>query len=62
MKQKDGMLQLEITDNGKGFDVKQRSKGIGLNNIIHRAETYNGEVTIKSSPGHGCRIYIGFKL
>ena len=57
-----GLLNLEIYDNGKGFDTKEKHKGIGLTNITHRAETYNGKVNIESSPGNGCRIYIEFTL
>ncbi|MBL7745753.1 MAG: PAS domain S-box protein [Chitinophagaceae bacterium] len=60
MKQQPGLLTLEITDNGKGFDPKQTAKGIGLTNILHRAETYNGKVCIDSSLGNGCRIYLEF--
>jgi PAS domain S-box-containing protein len=55
-------LSLEIIDNGKGFDMKQKPKGIGLTNIIFRAETYNGKVTIESSPGNGCSLLIDFTL
>lgn len=55
-------LTLEITDNGKGFDMQQSSKGIGLANIRHRAETYNGRASITSSPGNGCKIFIRFNL
>jgi signal transduction histidine kinase len=62
MEQHNGRLTLEIADDGKGFDPKQKAKGIGLNNIIHRAEAYNGEVTIDSNPGHGCRVFIEFRL
>ena len=62
MKQKDDLLTLEIKDNGKGFDPKQKPKGIGLTNITHRAEAYNGEVIIDSSPGRGCKIFIEFRL
>ncbi|MFN8251526.1 MAG: PAS domain S-box protein [Ferruginibacter sp.] len=53
-------LTLEITDNGRGFDMQQAVSGIGLANIRHRAETYNGEATISSSPGFGCQIFILF--
>jgi len=62
MTQQDELLTLEIKDNGKGFDPRQKSKGIGLTNIIYRAEAYNGEVAIESSPGHGCRIFVEFRL
>lgn len=62
MRQQKELLTLEIKDNGKGFDPKQKSKGIGLTNITHRAEAYDGEVIIDSGPGKGCRIYIEFRL
>lgn len=57
-----GSLTLEIYDNGQGFDPIQKGKGIGLTNIIYRAEAYNGKVKIDSSPGNGCRISIIFAL
>ena len=54
-------LILEITDNGIGFDPKERRRGIGLGNIFHRAEIYNGTVHIDSSAGNGCRLWISFE-
>ena len=56
------LLILQITDNGKGFDTSKKRKGIGLNNIISRTEVFNGQVTIDSSPGKGCRISVNFRL
>lgn len=58
--QQQGSLILEITDNGKGFDQKQKVTGIGLKNILHRAEAYNGALHITSSPGNGCKIRVEF--
>lgn len=60
--QTDKHLILQITDNGKGFDMQQKAKGIGLSNIIHRAEVYYGTPRIESSPGNGCTIEIAFAL
>ena len=54
-------LSLLIEDNGQGFDVKAKRKGIGLANITNRAELYNGEAIIESSPGRGCRLLVNFK-
>lgn len=51
-------INLKIQDNGKGFDVGKKKKGIGLNNIISRAQLYNGKVTIESSPGKGCSLRV----
>ena len=46
--------QLEIIDDGKGFDTSQSKKGVGLRNIRSRAELFDGVVTISSQPGEGC--------
>lgn len=53
-------IELTITDNGKGFDpasIKAR-KGSGITNIISRAELFNGQVIITTSPGNGCQLHI----
>ncbi|MFI5186438.1 MAG: PAS domain-containing protein, partial [Chitinophagales bacterium] len=55
-------IALHIEDNGCGFDVQAKRKGLGVTNIINRAETFNGGVQIISSPGKGCCMYINFKL
>lgn len=55
-------LVLEITDDGRGFCVQQKATGIGLANIRHRAELYNGTAVIESSPGNGCSVIIEFML
>ena len=55
-------LVLEIADNGKGFDLKEKTGGIGLANIIYRAEAYNGRAAIETAPGRGCRITVAFVL
>lgn len=62
MVQSAGLLTLEIYDNGKGFIMDKKGKGIGLKNIAYRAEAYNGKATIKTSPGNGCRVYVEFVL
>lgn len=55
-------LTLLIKDNGQGFDVKAKRKGIGLANIMSRAELYHGQAVIDSSPGAGCRVFVIFKI
>ncbi|MBN8698875.1 MAG: PAS domain S-box protein [Chitinophagales bacterium] len=60
--QTDDMLTLEIRDDGKGFDPQQKKHGIGLTNILHRADVYNGKLEIDSSPGQGCRLQVSFPL
>jgi signal transduction histidine kinase len=41
-------LVLNLKDDGKGFDIEQTNKGIGLNNIKKRTEIIGGIATIKS--------------
>ncbi len=55
-------LTLLIEDNGQGFDVKAKRKGIGLANIMSRAELYNGQAVIESSPGAGCTVLVIFSI
>jgi signal transduction histidine kinase len=51
-------IYLKIGDNGKGFNPLKVEKGLGLNNIINRAEALEGKVTIESSPGNGCQVTV----
>ncbi|MDE3144364.1 MAG: PAS domain S-box protein [Bacteroidota bacterium] len=52
------MLELRIFDNGKGFDPKSKTNGIGLQNIRNRAEIYGGYCEIKSSYQSGCELMV----
>jgi PAS domain S-box-containing protein len=60
-KQKDHLV-LKVSDNGKGFDPAKARKGIGITNIINRADIYYGKVEIDSKPGHGCTLKVDFKI
>ena len=55
-------LNVLIQDNGQGFDLKARRKGIGLANITSRAELYNGHAVIESKPGAGCKVSVIFEI
>ena len=55
-------VQIEIRDNGKGFDTSKRETGIGLRNIRSRLQVYSGSLIIESSPGKGCMLIAGFSL
>lgn len=43
------LLQLEIKDNGNGFNTKELTKGNGLKNMRNRIESIGGKFTISSS-------------
>ncbi len=49
-------FRLTIEDDGRGFDPKLKSDGVGIRNIKQRAEFYDGNVQIISSPGNGCLL------
>ncbi len=53
-------LVLFIADDGVGFDTGTKSNGIGISNIISRAELYKGEASFISAPGKGCTLIVSF--
>jgi signal transduction histidine kinase len=56
----DDTIQLMITDDGVGFDTAAKKKGVGLRNMISRAELNNGIIQIDSAPGRGCILTAKF--
>ena len=52
------LLILTISDNGKGFSVNEKKKGIGLKNMKERIEEINGVFSIKSELKKGTTIEI----
>ncbi|MHB1328968.1 MAG: sensor histidine kinase, partial [Gemmatimonadales bacterium] len=56
-----GMLHLEIADDGRGTGTVTRSgvdAGNGLRNMRSRAEEAGGRVAVHSAPGQGTRIVL----
>jgi signal transduction histidine kinase len=51
-------IRLQITDNGKGFDVMQQKNTIGLVGIRERVMAVNGRLDVKSQPGEGTTVSI----
>lgn len=54
----DNEIKLTIVDNGTGFDVKRKSKGIGLQNMIARVTACQGSFHIDSQKGKGTSICV----
>lgn len=52
------MLQITITDNGRGFDTElsAQSRQAGLKNMDTRVRILNGSMQVESTPGQGTRI------
>jgi ligand-binding sensor domain-containing protein/two-component sensor histidine kinase len=55
-------LEMELVDDGKGFNIKQSTPGNGLNNIRRRAKTIGGSLVVKSAPDEGTRIKFSGKI
>ncbi|HEY5982378.1 MAG TPA: two-component regulator propeller domain-containing protein [Anaerolineales bacterium] len=51
-------LQIEIIDNGRGFDESRTNGGLGLRLIHERLQSLGGEVEIASRPGGGTHLSI----
>jgi signal transduction histidine kinase len=51
-------VQLQLTDNGHGFDERMVKRGLGLNNIHNRVEYYKGSLRLRTSPGQGCELNV----
>ena len=49
---------LRIKDNGTGFELSKIRRGLGLSNIINRAELFGGSVEIVTLPGDGCDLKV----
>ena len=52
----DGKIRVLVADDGKGFDVNKKRKGIGISNMMNRVESFKGDFNFDSSPGAGCKI------
>lgn len=53
---------LVVADNGVGFDPGSLRKGVGITNIMSRAELFNGKVEIATAPGDGCTLTVSIPL
>lgn len=58
LKQSQTHTILIIEDDGKGFNLSEKTSGIGLNNIITRVKAFDGNIHLKSAPQKGCTIQV----
>jgi two-component system sensor histidine kinase UhpB len=52
----DGSVELEVTDDGRGFAFDESEGGLGIGGMRERALLIGGELTIESRPGHGTTV------
>ncbi|MBD2703949.1 hypothetical protein IC229_25110 [Spirosoma sp. BT702] len=50
LKQTDNKLMLIVSDDGLGYDVAEKSAGIGLQNVTARIQLLNGQLTVHRLP------------
>jgi signal transduction histidine kinase len=51
-------VSLKIEDDGRGFNMAQRPKGVGLRSMKERAESIGGQIIIESIPDKGTRVEV----
>ncbi|MDX6625123.1 MAG: two-component system, NarL family, sensor histidine kinase UhpB [Solirubrobacterales bacterium] len=52
----DGGVQLEVSDDGRGFAFEESERGLGIGGMRERALLIGGELTIESRPGRGTTV------
>ena len=64
LRQIDGGIELEVVDDGIGFEPEavRDHGGMGLVSIRERAEQLGGEATIRSAPGEGTSVKVAISL
>ena len=58
LKKVESSLVVKISDDGRGFNILKAKKGIGLQNILFRANECGGKLEIKSEKGEGATIKV----
>ena len=58
IKNENKSLKVHIDDDGEGFDVSKKSKGIGIQNIKSRVEACHGVFSIQSSKEKGTNVFV----
>ncbi len=53
---KDGGVELEVSDDGRGFAFDESEGGLGIGGMRERALLIGGKLTIESRPGHGTTV------
>jgi signal transduction histidine kinase len=60
--QKDHCVEMNIRDDGKGFDTNKIFSGNGMNTLKKRAGELNGDFKITSNINEGTSIQLKFKI
>lgn len=55
---KSGMLEIVVTDNGKGFDPSRKTTGKGMSTMRGRVRRQKGQMKIDAAPGEGTKVIL----
>lgn len=55
---KEKCLSVLVADDGKGFELSRRIKGVGLRTMWQRANIIEGKMELDTAPGEGVRIKV----
>lgn len=56
LERRDGVVEVSVRDDGRGFDPARSEGGFGLVGMRERVELAGGELRIEAAPGEGTRI------
>jgi two-component system sensor histidine kinase UhpB len=62
LSKKENKVYLTMSDNGVGFDLDKKTKGIGFKNISNRVQLYSGGMLLDTAPGKGCTLEVFIHL
>ncbi len=54
--ERDGTLEFEISDDGRGFDPDATTYGTGMHGMVDRLDAIGGTLEVWSAPGRGTRV------
>ena len=57
-----GVLSIQVSDNGCGFDPSAKVRGNGRNNMERRMRSLQGSSSVASQPGAGTKVTFEFPL
>jgi two-component system, NarL family, sensor histidine kinase UhpB len=58
LRRHDRQVELEVTDDGRGFSFAASEGGLGITGMRERALLVDGEVEIHSRPGEGTTVWL----
>jgi PAS domain S-box-containing protein len=62
LSRRENEILLLISDNGQGCNISEKRNGVGIRNIMGRAELCHGKAEIESRPGEGFQLKVVMQL